>query len=118
MVFVPTLFTCATIGSNDMVRSLYWIKFPTFIFPGNNSFELVIVLTPLETADIVAIPIFSDTDWITSALKVLIPTVPSVVPYNDFTSEILLSVISVIILPFSIPSKIKDSFLINLPDFW
>ena len=45
----------------------------------------------------------------------MIPIIPSVVPYTDFTSEILCEVIAIAILPLSIPSKIKDSFGIKLP---
>ena len=81
--FVPTLVTLAIIGSpsNPGVVSLYWIKSFSFTrVPGKLGLLLLIVLIPPERGLTVAIPIVDALDWITSALKVLIPDTPSFVP--------------------------------------
>ena len=116
-VLSPMPITLAVIGSSVIDRSLYWIKSPILIIPGNIVFELVIVLTPAETSDTVAIPILADNDWTISALKVLIPTTPSVVPYKDFAFDIPVSVIATATLPFCIPLNDKVSFVTKFPDF-
>ena len=112
----PTLTTFARIGSWEVERSLYWTTLPILAKdPGNNGLALVTVLTPPDSAVIDAIPTLNDVDWITSALKVLTPTTPLFVPKTDLTSEILWEVIAIAILPFSIPSKISDSFKTKFP---
>ena len=45
----------------------------------------------------------------------LIPVVPSFVPYTDLASEIVCSVIAIAILPSAIPLKISFSFGIKVP---
>ena len=75
------------------------------------------MLIPVAPAKglIVAIPTLKDVDWITSALKVLSPTTPLLVPYKDFTSPIYEAVIAIAILPFATPSILRDSFKIKSP---
>ena len=113
---IETIFD--TIGSGEVDRSVYCKRSPSLTLFKSDGLELLTVLIPPENSDMVAIPTLEETDWIVSALKVLIPTTPSVVPNKDFTLEISFFDISVIILPFSIPSKIRDSFLIKDPDTW
>ena len=77
--------------------------------------ELLTVLTPPDAAVIVATPTIIDGDWITSALKVLIPVLPSLVAYTDLTSASVCAVTAIAILPSGTPSKIRASFCIKSP---
>ena len=76
-----TLITLAKIGSSDIARSLYDMRFPIVVIPGKLGFVLCILVpaAPLSTPT-VETPTLSNVEGITFALKVLRPTVLSSVP--------------------------------------
>ena len=76
-----TLITLAKIGSSDIARSLYEIRFPIVVIPGKLGLVLCILVpaAPLSTPT-VAIPTSNKVEGITFALKVLRPTLLSSVP--------------------------------------
>ena len=74
---------------------------------------LTVLIDPL-TPVIVAIPTDKRSDWIVSPENVTaVPTSP---PHTDLISEIPWAVTAIEILEFSIPSNIKGSPLIKLPE--
>ena len=79
--FEVTLTTLAKIGSSDIARSLYEIRFPIVVIPGKFGLLLCILVpaAPLSTPT-VATPTLSSVEGITFALKVLRPTLLSSVP--------------------------------------
>ena len=86
------------------------------VIPGKLGLELWILVpaAPLSIPT-VATPTLYKTDGMQLALKVLIPTKPSSVPYTDFTSDIECCVTPNAILPLLIPLMISCSFLIKVP---
>jgi hypothetical protein len=113
---VPTLVTLDIVGSVKVADALvYSTRSPTENAAGKVLLELLTVLTPPDALVIVATPTIIDGDWITSALNVLIPVLPSLVAYTDLTSANVCAVTAMAILPFGTPSKIKDSFCMKSP---
>ncbi len=113
---VPTLVTLDIVGSVRVADEfVYSTRLPTANADGKALLELLTVLTPPDAAVIVDTPTIIDGDWITSALKVLIPVLPSLVAYTDLTSANVCAVTAMAILPFGRPSKIRDSFWIKSP---